>query len=115
MINVTEMSKLAAGLALNGIPFSFKSLYDGFQIVATKDDWDVVCHSGSYGHETGLLEGLGKCFDEDGDVRGWLSADEALSLITGEDIEDDDYPDEPYDIDDDFGFDPYMGEYTYDC
>ena len=22
---------------------------------------------------------------------------------------------EPADIDDDFGFDPYMGEYTYDC
>lgn len=27
------------------------------------------------------------------------------------------YPDdyEPLDIDDDFGFDPYLGEYTYDC
>ena len=23
--------------------------------------------------------------------------------------------DEPEDIDSDFGFDPYMGEYTYDC
>jgi hypothetical protein len=26
-----------------------------------------------------------------------------------------DYDDEPANIDDDFGFDPYMGEYTYDC
>lgn len=25
------------------------------------------------------------------------------------------YDDEPYNIDDDCGFDPYMGEYTYDC
>ena len=22
---------------------------------------------------------------------------------------------EPFDIDDDYGFDPYLGEYTYDC
>ena len=25
------------------------------------------------------------------------------------------YDDEPVNIDDDCGFDPYMGEYTYDC
>ena len=25
------------------------------------------------------------------------------------------YDDEPTNIDDDCGFDPYMGEYTYDC
>lgn len=25
------------------------------------------------------------------------------------------YDDEPANIDDDCGFDPYMGEYTYDC
>lgn len=32
----------------------------------------------------------------------------------GFEVEDyDDY--EPFGIDDDFGFDPYMGEYTYDC
>lgn len=30
-------------------------------------------------------------------------------------LEDDDEDYEPADIDDDFGFDPYMGEYTYDC
>jgi len=29
--------------------------------------------------------------------------------------DDDDYYDEPDDIDDDFGFDPYGGCYTYDC
>ena len=114
MINVSEMSKLAVGLVLNGIPFSFKPLYDGFQIRAIGDDWDVICHCGSYGHEAGLLEGMGKCFDENGDVKGWLSADEALSCIVKTEEEDaDDY--EPYDIDSDFGFDPYMGQCTYDC
>ena len=31
-------------------------------------------------------------------------------------LEEDDNEDyEPSDIDSDFGFDPYMGEYTYDC
>ena len=30
-------------------------------------------------------------------------------------LEDDDEDYEPFDIDSDFGFDPYMGEYTYDC
>lgn len=29
--------------------------------------------------------------------------------------EEDDWDDEPYDIDDDSGFDPYEGCYTYDC
>lgn len=30
-------------------------------------------------------------------------------------MEDDDEDYEPSNIDSDFGFDPYMGEYTYDC
>lgn len=30
-------------------------------------------------------------------------------------VYDDDYDFEPANIDDDCGFDPYMGEYTYDC
>ena len=29
--------------------------------------------------------------------------------------EEDDWDDEPGDIDEDFGFDPYEGCYTYDC
>lgn len=44
----------------------------------------------------------------------------AIDLIEvddeGFDIDDEEYEDyEPFNIDDDFGFDPYMGEYTYDC
>lgn len=44
----------------------------------------------------------------------------AIDLIEvddeGFDVDDEEYEDyEPFDIDDDFGFDPYMGEYTYDC
>jgi hypothetical protein len=33
----------------------------------------------------------------------------------GFEVEDYDEDYEPFDIDDDFGFDSYMGEYTYDC
>lgn len=55
----------------------------------------------------------------------YLDASEREILISGiclkcqndvfdsDDDDDEDY--EPADIDDDCGFDPYMGEYTYDC
>ena len=36
-----------------------------------------------------------------------------IFIMEYDNTQDDD--DEPYDIDDDRGFDPYMGEYTYDC
>lgn len=47
-----------------------------------------------------LDEALAYCdrLNENG-VDAWVSEDD----------------DEPYDIDSDFGYDPYMGEYTYDC
>ena len=38
---------------------------------------------------------------------------ETGEILGGSDIPDDD--DEPHDIDSDFGYDPYMGECTYDC
>ena len=37
-----------------------------------------------------------------------LDDDDKLDVYDDEDYE-------PADIDSDFGFDPYMGEYTYDC
>ena len=42
----------------------------------------------------------------------WQGYNEAREVYDG--TSDDDY-EEPEDIDDDFGFDPYMGCYTYDC
>lgn len=39
-------------------------------------------------------------------IDAWVSGDEDY-------VPEDDY--EPDDIDSDFGYDPYMGEYTYDC
>lgn len=101
-INQNEMMALAFGLRERGIEFEIHSFFDGLQILC--DEWDAICHNGSYGHERGLIEvmGLPQCGD---DVIGYLTAAEVLAMVD----------DEPADIDDDCGFDPYEGCYTYDC
>ena len=79
-INQDEMMKLAFGLRDRDIEFSVKSLFDGIQIVVGDFDRDAICHSGSYGHEKGLIEvmGLPQCQD---DVIGWLTAEEILQMV----------------------------------
>ena len=79
-INQDEMMKLAFGLRDRGIEFSVKSFFDGIQIVVGDFDWDAICHSGSYGHENGLIEvmGLPQCQD---DVIGYLTAEEILQMV----------------------------------
>lgn len=78
-IDQTEMMKLAFGLRDRDIEFNARSFFDGLQIVVG-DDWDAVCHNGSYGHEKGLIEvmGLPQCQD---DVIGWLTAEEVLKMV----------------------------------
>lgn len=106
-INQNEMMALAFGLRERGIEFEIHSFFDGLQIRC--DGWDAICHNGSYGHERGLIEvmGLPQCGD---DVIGYLTAAEVLAMVDDEWVDD-----EPADIDDDCGFDPYEGCYTYDC
>lgn len=79
-INQTEMMKLAFGLYDRGIEFKAKSFFDGIQFIIGDWDWDAVCHSGSYGHENGLIEvmGLPQCQD---DVIGYLTAEEVLNMV----------------------------------
>ena len=79
-IDQTEMMKLAFGLRDRGIDFNARSFFDGLQIVVEDGDWDAICHSGSYGHEKGLIEvmGLPQCED---DVIGWLTAEEVLKMV----------------------------------
>lgn len=79
-INQDEMMKLAFGLRDRGIEFSVKSFFDGIQIVVGDFDWDAICHSGSYGHENGLIEvmGLPQCQD---DVIGYLTAEDVLKMV----------------------------------
>ena len=78
--NQTEMMKLAFGLRDRGIGFKMQSFFDGIQIVVGDFEWDAVCHSGSYGHENGLIEvmGLPQCHD---DVIGYLTAEEVLKMV----------------------------------
>lgn len=88
---MTELSKLATSLVIKGIPFKFKKLHDGYQIIVAnlkhgnEWEWDAICHSGSYGHETGLLEIMGTIVDLDktcGDeVEGWLTAKDILERL----------------------------------
>lgn len=86
-----ELSKLATGLVIRGIPFKFKKLRDGYQIIVAnlknnnEWEWDAVCHSISYGHEDGLLEIMGTIIDLNktgGDsVEGRLTAEEILKRL----------------------------------
>ena len=93
-INQTEMMELAFGLRDRGIGFSVKSFFDGIQIVVGDFDWDAICHSGSYGHENGLIEvmGLPQCHD---DVIGYLTAEEVLKMVDELIPETIDYDSEP--------------------
>ena len=79
-INQNEMMKLAFGLYDRGIEFKAKSFFDGIQFIIGDWDWDAICHSGSYGHENGLIEvmGLPQCQD---DVIGYLTAEEVLKMV----------------------------------
>ena len=85
-INQNEMMKLAFGLYDRGIEFSTKSFFDGIQFIIGDWDWDAICHSGSYGHENGLIEvmGLPQCQD---DVIGYLTAEDVLKMVDGLDSE----------------------------
>ena len=79
-INQTEMMELAIGLRDRGIGFKTTSFLDGIQIVVGDFDWGAICHSGSYGHEKGLIEvmRLPQCQD---DVIGWLTAEDVLKMV----------------------------------
>lgn len=79
-INQNEMMELAFGLRDRGIGFKMWSFFDGIQIVVGDFDWDAACHSGSYGHESGLIEvmGLPQCKD---DVIGYLTAEDVLKMV----------------------------------
>ena len=75
-----EADKLVKGLTEKGVEFDYYDCWDGVQIVC--DGWDAICHSGSYGHEQGLLEVMGTVAraDDDG-VEGWLTAEEILQRL----------------------------------
>ena len=75
-----EADKLVRGLEDKDIDFDYHKCWDGVQIRC--NEWDAVCHSGSYRHERGLLEIMGTIVRVDDDeVEGWLTAEEILQRL----------------------------------
>ena len=86
-MNMKEMGTLYLMLADAGIPCEARELYDGMQICYPSIAMcvcDAICHSGSYGHEKGLLEIMGLVDEEAvGDsVEGYLTAEEVFKRIS---------------------------------
>lgn len=85
---LTEIRRLGIILTEYGVPFKPLCIHDGFQIIyddpKTGDRVaDAVCHSGSYGHQLGLLEIMG-LVDENavGDtVEGYLTGAEVAARM----------------------------------
>lgn len=78
---LVELNQLMCGLALKGISFTFTQIFDGGKVDC--GNWDAVCHSGSYGSRSGLLEVMGKAVARDAHdaVEGWLTAQEILNRL----------------------------------
>lgn len=80
-----ECLQLAALCESANIPYEICKCWDGWQLCYPCADSnirvsDAVCHSGSYGHEKGLLEIMGLVNEEeDGvSVEGWLTAEQVF-------------------------------------
>lgn len=81
----TEMDKLIKMLAVSDVPHEVRTLassYGNTKQVAYPSFacriCDAVCHSGSYGHEHGLLEIMGLVEDPVDDVEGYLTAEQVF-------------------------------------
>ena len=75
-----EADKLVKGLSEKGVEFNYHRCWDGVQVRC--NEWDAICHSGSYGHEQGLLEVMGTVARAvEDDVEGWLTAEEILQRL----------------------------------
>lgn len=97
-----EMNKLIKLLVQHNIPFEAMAIKT-VDLDAYRDEWksgkieyeasiqicspsvedckiDAICHSGSYGHESGLLE-IMSAFEPDDGVAGWLTAQEAFEYF----------------------------------
>lgn len=78
-----ELNELMIGLAKRGISFTFIQIFDGGKVDVPSQNWDAICHMGSYGHEKGLLEVMGSAVNRNpyDSVEGFLTADEVLERV----------------------------------
>ena len=85
---MSELDKLEVYLRDNKYDYQ---RYDHTIIVNDKkeNEWDVICHPGSYGYKDGLLEAMGKEIvqKEDSEVEGWLTSEEIIRRLEAKEIE----------------------------
>ena len=87
MLNPISINPNYANVILNlsnrftdyGIRHTVNVNWDGLQIRFPWTNGDIICHSGSYGHDAGMVESY--CFPWDEDDVSCLSADKAFDLI----------------------------------
>ena len=90
--NLKEFNKLEQYLISKNIPYKREDeehdlghfVFDRHQLIVKDENdkilWDAICHYGSYGCESGLLEIAGSIAPES-DVIGWLTADDVIARI----------------------------------
>ena len=76
----TTILTLAANLSAAGVPFTVNKCFDGWQLRFPWDCGDVICHSGSYGHDDMRVETMSFPWDE-GDVSCLSIEDAAKNII----------------------------------
>jgi hypothetical protein len=57
--------KLANILVEKAVPLTIVTLWDGLQLRFSWNHGDVICHTGSLGHEYGYVESMGFPWDKD--------------------------------------------------
>lgn len=80
---MSEMDKLEIYLKENG--FDYERITEDHPVFGKFDqircgEWDAVCHNGSYGGKEGLLETYGMP-EDNGDVTGWLTAEDVIKRL----------------------------------
>jgi hypothetical protein len=70
---------LSNELTEHNIPNTINVMWDGLQIRFPWNNGDIICHSGSYGHDEGMVESMG-CPWDDEDV-SVIEIEEALKHI----------------------------------
>ena len=80
---MVELNKLMVGLMERNIEFTFKPLFNGGIVDVPSQNWDAICHDGSYGRTQGLLEVMGAKVNKNpyDDVEGHLTAQEILNRL----------------------------------
>lgn len=79
----TQVDELITMLEKTNIPFDVTVNTGRPQVWYPSQDWpvcDAICHWGSYGHQTGLIEIMGLTHNNDA-VEGYLTAEEVFNRI----------------------------------